>query len=221
MKSIYLEEREILEYIKSSLHDFKIEIKEIEDAKYHHNAKYEHTPLIINHGLLPISEQHKLGLINYTDKQLLLMSDSSSHVNGIEHISLSIQDLKDLSKKEWEYDSSVPYHVDLRISSSLKTYRDSTNYGNEFLHRGKINQEHIKAIDIRLLLYIEELERTSKRNESLEEIVKIVNKYNSLQEMAYNLQNSDLEIPLREVSESIPYILDINKVSESPKLILK
>lgn len=52
-------------------------------------------------------------------------------------------------------------------------------------------------------------------------ILSVLQKYNYLRDIALDLQKQQLEIPLREMSESSIFELDIEKMYNQPKLILK
>ena len=105
----------------------------------------------------------------------------------------------------------MPSHVDLTISNEIKCSRHTTNYGNEYLYGNKIGVDKIKSVDIRLLEYLES-------NTSFVE--SIINKYNSLKDIAIALKQLDLDIPLREMS-SQNITMDVDKLLETPKILIK
>lgn len=212
MKQIKLEEKYVLEYIKYMISSFKMKPIEINNAKYHHNASYSDTPLVLKHGILSVLELNRLGIKKYSPEILNLWNDLESHINGIDSISLSVVGLKDLYKDEFEYDPFSPTKVDLNISSDISTLRSSIHYGNEFLCYENIGIDKIKSIDIRLLELIE------KRKDFT--IKDVINKYNYLKDIALAIKENNLDIPFREMSND-NCALDITKVSEMPKLILK
>ena len=75
-------------------------------------------------------------------------------MNGIDNVSLSVAGLQDLYKGEEEYDSSSVDKLDIIVDSSIKAFRNSTHYGNEFLSRGDIHPKYIKSIDVRIEEYL-------------------------------------------------------------------
>lgn len=213
MNEKYIEEKHSLEYIKELIRSFKIKNIEVNNAKFHHNRSYKSALAILKHGILPVRESNRLGITNYTDEQLRLLADTESHVNGIDSISLSIAGLTDLYKKESEYDPFTHRSVDFLISSDIKACRTTTHYGNEYLHEGIIAPDKIKSVDIRLFKAID-LAKTP------EKIKTIIENYNRLRDIALALKNESLNIPFREMTyENLT--MDIEKVIEAPKIILK
>lgn len=211
MDKILLEEKYVLEYIRDMLNTFKMSSKEVMNARYHHNASYENTISILRYGILSNINTNKLGLTNYSDEDLKIMNDITSHVNGNDSISLSVVGLKDLYPGEDEFNPYSPNYVDLIISNDIEAKRDSTRYGNEFLVKDKICTEKIKSIDIRLLNLMEE------KNYNIKEIIK---KYNYLKDIALIIKVLNLDILLREMSNN-NLKLNIDNVSKTPKILLK
>lgn len=207
------EEKDVLKYIEYMLNCFKTQNIEIDNAKYHHNTSYKTTPLVLKNGILSISDLNKLGIKKYSKKILNTMSDTSSHVNGIDAISLSVVGLKDLYRDEFEYDPFNPNQVDLLISSDISAHRDSTHYGNEYLSYSSIPNNKIKSVDVRII----ELIKSAK---CIQDIQNIIEKYNNLTNIALTLKDLNLNIPLRDMSKE-NLTMDIDKVSMAPKLILK
>ena len=119
MGEILLQEKVVLEYIKDMIINFKIKNINVNNAKFHHNTRYKSAPLILKHGILPIIETNRLGITNYTKKQLEIFNDTESHINGIEQVSLSIPNLKDLYVEEREYNPFSPYSIDFLVSSDI------------------------------------------------------------------------------------------------------
>ena len=52
-------------------------------------------------------------------------------------------------------------------------------------------------------------------------ILSVLQKYNYLRKIAIEMQKQSLNIPLREMSETGIFELDIDKLSTQPKLVLK
>mgnify|MGYP006934542032 FL=1 len=184
--------------------------------RYHHNSSYTAAPSIIKNGILSISDLHKRGIVKISDKVLKLSEDIESHINGSEQISLSVVGLDDLYKNEEEYDPFKTDSVDFIVSNDVKAARSSTHYGNEFLVYSPIDNDKIKSVDVRLFEYLDELERLN--GSSVKDMISL---YESLREIAISLRDSKLNIPLREMSNGNNNSLDIEKISEMPKLILK
>ena len=213
IKTILLEEKYILEYIRDMLITFKTKPVEVNNAKYHHNSDYSKASIILKHGILTISELNRLGIKQYSPEKLKIMSDTDSHINGIDSISLSVTGLTDLYRDEFEYDPFDSSKIDFRISNDIRTRRDSTHYGNEYLHQGSIPNDKIKSVDIRLLKLL-------KENQSIANIKFIIDKYNCLRDIALTIKENKLDIPFRDMSKE-NLTMDIEELSQTAKLILK
>lgn len=210
---ISIEDKDILKYIKDMISSFKIKNVDVNNAKFHHNTSYEATTLILKHGILSLVERNKLGITKYSEEFFEKMSDTDSHVNDIDNISLSVMGLTDLDPKKMLYNPDDPSDIDLIISSDITARRLSYHYDNEFLCFGSIPNDKIKSVDIRLIKLIEK----SKNNDSINDIIE---KYNLLRNIALTINELNLDIPIREMSNNI-LTLDIEKLSKTPKLILK
>ena len=98
MEKVHIEEKYIPEYVGDMLSSLKCGTEQVSNtnAKFHHNTDYEQVPSVIKYGILSLQELNKLGLKNYSEKLLKLMSNIDSHVNGDTGISLSVTGLEDL-----------------------------------------------------------------------------------------------------------------------------
>lgn len=216
MDKMIIREKYALEYIKDTLSTYSYALKNVDGAKYHHNAAYKDAPLIIRHGILSMEEINKLGIRSYSEEDLTLMDDRESHVNGRNGVSLSIVGLTDLYRGEEEYNPFMDSVVDFLIDNNIKAFRNSIHYGNEFVSENKITSDKIKSADIRLIKHIESL---SKRNDI--DIIDIVNKYNNLILMSKEIISGNKNIQIREMSDNFNRTIDTLKISEEPRLILK
>ena len=159
------------------------------------------------------------GIKNYTDELLQKMGDIESHINGNDAVSLSVVGLQDLYPNEYEYDPFNPSQVDFLVSSEIQAGRLSIHYGNEFLSYKSIGVDKLKSVDIRLLELIELVEQGySSSNFSIQSAIQ---KYNYLKNIALTMKNSQLDIPLREMSYQDNSLMDVDKLSTTPKLVLK
>ena len=217
MNKILLEEKYILEYIRDSINDFKIRSVEINNAKYHHNTSYSFAPLILKHGILSQSELNRLGIKKYSSEVLKLLSDTDSHVNGIDDVSLSVVGLTDLYRDEMEYNPYDPSSVDFTISNDIQARRSTIHYGNEFLCHKNIDNDKLKSVDVRILKLIELTLINKKDSQSIKNII---DKYNCLKNIALAIKQYKLDIPFREMSQD-NLTMDVDKVSKAPQLILK
>ena len=216
MNEKIIREKYALEYIKDILSTYSYALKNVDDAKYHHNAPYKDARFIIKYGILSMEEINKLGIKSYSEEDLNLMDDIESHVNGKDGVSLSIVGLTDLYKDEEEYNPFMPNVVDFLIDNNIKAFRNTIHYGNEFVSEGKITSDKIKSADIRLIKYIQDLLKKGRGN-----IEDAVNKYNNLILMSKEIINSNKDIQIREMSEGFNKTIDTLKISEEPRLILK
>lgn len=219
MNTITLEEKYILEYIKDILNETKLGTTSVNNAIYHHNTNYCDAASICKYGILSIEDQKKLGIKNYSEDFLKTMDDIESHINGNNGISLAVMGLKDLYPDENEYNPYKPGLVDFIISKEIKTYRIPLHYGNEFLSYQSISNDKIRAVDIRLLLLIEIIEKRNYLNNF--SITSTIEKYNHLKNIALTIKQLNLNIPLREMSYQDNTLLDIDKLSTAKTLILK
>ena len=217
MDNIALSETDVLEYVCDILSDIKYNGSDVFNAKYHHNTDYKDASLICKYGILTLDDLNHQGIRNDSNEFLKIMSDTESHVNGKNAVSLSVVGLKDLYPKEDEYNPFSPNLVDFLITSDLSTSRSSINYGNEFLIFHSIKKEELRSIDIRLLKLIQ----IKKLYTNYSTILSVLKKYNYLRKIAIEMQKQRLCIPLREMSETGIFELDIDKLSSQPKLVLK
>lgn len=217
MESIILEEKNVFEYIYDNISGIRLCGKEVENARYHHNTTYNDAVSICRYGILTLLDLNKYGIRTVSEDFLKLMSDIESHVNGNNCVSLSVVGLDDIYPNEDEYNPFIPSHVDFLVTSDIKAGRSSIHYGNEFLSHSSIKKEELRAIDIRLLKLME-LQDIYRNESSAESILK---KYNHLKNIALEIKKQNLDIPLREMSENSIFELDLNKLVNQPKLVLK
>lgn len=214
MKNILLEEKEVLDYIKEMLNSFKMNKTDIEEDLFHHNTKYQYGISVLKNGILSLNDLNRLGINDYSNELLELMSDSESHVNGTNGISLSKVGLTDLYRDEDEYNPFSNTMLDILIDKNIKAPRNTIHYGNEFICENIIELDKFKSIDIRLLKYIENTESIN----SLQDIKEIMNDYNDLIVISSLMKN--MKLPLREMSNEA-FDIDINKLSNTEKIIIK
>lgn len=217
METILLEEENVLEYIYDSICKVKNDGEEVKNAKYHHNTAYKDAVSICKYGILTLIDMNLKGIREDTKEFLKIMGDIDSHVNGNNCVSLSVVGLTDIYPNEDEYNPFSPNLVDFLVSSDIQASRSSTHYGNEFLSFGSIMRDKIKSVDIRLLNLL--CQSKSYMNDSSTQA--IIKKYNYLREIALELKRQQLELPLREMSESNIFEINIDKLADQPKLLLK
>ena len=147
-------------------------------------------------------------------EQLKIMDDTSSHINGINGVSLAVVGLKDLYRDEFEYDPFDDSKLDIIVDTSLHARRTSTNYGNEYIADGNIDVSYIRAIDIRL----EECINKVLNTEDEKIIIEMVERFNYLIEIASSLINSN--ILLREASFEQYKVLDKENIAKLNKITI-
>ena len=211
-----IREKYALEYIRDILSTYSYALKNVDNAKYHHNAPYKDAPLIIKYGVLSMENINKFGIRSYSEDDLILMDDRESHVNGRNGVSLSIVGLTDLYAGEEEYDPFTTEMIDFLIDNNIRAFRSTIHYGNEFVSEGKITSDKIKSADIRLIKYIQDLLKKGRGN-----IEDAVNKYNNLILMSKEIVSSNKDIQIREMSDGFNKTIDTLKISEERRLILK
>ncbi|CDD28003.1 unknown [Clostridium sp. CAG:433] len=216
MNEKIIREKYALEYIRDILSTYSYALKNVDNAKYHHNAPYKDAPLIIKYGVLSMENINKFGIRSYSEDDLILMDDRESHVNGRNGVSLSIVGLTDLYAGEEEYDPFTTEVIDFLIDNNIRAFRSTIHYGNEFVSEGKITSDKIKSADIRLIKYIQDLLKKGRGN-----IEDAVNKYNNLILMSKEIVSSNKDIQIREMSDGFNKTIDTLKISEERRLILK
>lgn len=217
MTKVILSENEVLEYVEDNIINSRFTGKVTENAKYHHNTDYKDAASICRHGILTFEDLNKYGVRNDSNNILDIMSDTESHVNGNNSVSLSIVGLNDLYPDEYEYDPFSPNLVDFLVTSDLRASRISIHYGNEFLSYRSINKSELASLDIRLLQYI----KLRKKHLKYTSIKSVLQKYNHLIDISREIGKQNLNIPLREMSEDTIFEIDSMKMANQSKLILK
>lgn len=220
MSDIKLDRCDVVDYVKNTLNNSKTNFDEVTDAKYHHNTKYCDASSVIRLGILTMSELNKLKLRHDSPESLKVMNDTLSQVNGLDGVSLAVTGLDDLYPDEDEFDPFLSDAVDFRIADTLspRPGRDSTKYGNEFIYRGIIKPEEFRAIDIRILEYIEQL-GNNVSNMGSRSIEELKNNYNNLLDMLKVLKDANLDVPVRETFGG--FSIDKEKMSECPRIVIK
>lgn len=188
-----MSKEELYEYVRDSFNKISIDPIDINSNDYwHHNTTYQNTPLVMQYGILSLKQLNAMKLKNLTEKEMIIMDDTSSHINGINGVSLS-KKVYDLSPKEAEYDPQSMESVDIMIDSSVVAMRDSTNYGNEYICYNPISPKTFKTIDIRLL----KLLTSTYCHVSTKEMIQ---RYNFLRDIAIEIKRLRLPISLRDMS---------------------
>lgn len=217
MDTVLLEEKNISEYVYDTIYKVMTNGDEIHNAKFHHNTAYKDVVSICKYGILTLNDLNFKGIRKDSDEFLEVMDDNESHVNGNNCVSLAIVGLTDIYPNEDEYNPFSPNLVDFLISSDIKASRSAIHYGNEFLSHSSISVENIKSIDIRLLKLLGQVQsHTSDCS-----LKTVLQNYNYLREIALFLKRQQLVLPIREMSESSIFELNVIELANKPKLLLK
>ena len=214
MKKIYVQKENVLNYILELLNIYKGETIKLENARYHHNTDYKDGKNVVENGILTLQSLSDKGLMELSKEQLKIMDDTSSHINGINGVSLAVVGLKDLYRDEFEYDPFDDSKLDIIVDTSLHARRTSTNYGNEYIADGDIDISYIRAIDIRLEECINKVLNTDDERV----IIEIVEKFNYLIDISSSLIN--LNILLREASFEQYKVLDKENIAKLNKITI-
>lgn len=213
---LFLEEKEILEFIKDIIQSIALRKLEVKDGMYHHNTSYHTASSIIRNGILSLQQMHNLKVQNISSNFLDIADDTSSHINGKDGISLSKVGLTDLYRDEFEYCPFNPRYVDFQVDD-IVAYRNSQHYGNEFITMNSIMQDKFRTIDIRILEFI----KTVQDNKNTTMLRDLIDKMNSLREIAIAIKEANLFVPLRETSFNRNIELNVLELSKSKVLCLK
>ena len=216
MSKIILEEKYIFEYIRDMINDSQNKTTSIRDSRYHHTTRYEDASSICRNGILNAIDLKNKKIKDYSDEMIKIMGDIESHVNGEDGVSLAVMGLDDLYSNEEEYNAFAPYDVDFLVSSDIKVGRSSLHFGNEFIHRGSIDKSNLSAVDIRILELMKLYE-----NGRIKKIEEIINRFNCIGDISTSMIESNLDIPLREMSYDKDLSLDIDRLSSIPKVYKK
>ena len=214
VKKIYVQKENVLNYILELLNIYKGETIKLENARYHHNTDYKDGKNVVENGILTLQSLSDKGLMELSKEQLKIMDDTSSHINGINGVSLAVVGLKDLYRDEFEYDPFDDSKLDIIVDTSLHARRTSTNYGNEYIADGNIDVSYIRAIDIRL----EECINKVLNTEDEKTIIEMAERFNYLIEIASSLINSN--ILLREASFEQYKVLDKENIAKLNKITI-
>lgn len=220
MSKIILEEKQIKEYVSDSINDAVIGKIHIATDLYHHNTSYQLAPSVIKYGILSIEGIHKKGIKTYSEDVMNIMGDVDSHVNGKNGVSLAVAGLTDLYPNEEEYNPFRVDMVDFLITKKIKTYRMTIHYGNEYVTTD-IEPDKLLSLDIRLLNFVENLEQKTDVSYGNNNITNLIQKYNYLLETAKMIKQTNLNIPIREMTNDDNLSLDVDKLANYPKILIK
>lgn len=221
MQEIILSSEHVLDYVEGNIEDCLNGKAVVEDDKFHHNTKYKDAISVLENGILSPSELNKMGVEGFDDEVIKTMDDLDSHANGSESISLAVVGLEDLNPDEFEYDPFSEKQVDILITSDIVARRVTTNYCNEFLSDKSIDVDKFRAIDTRLLSFIQTIREKTGEEAFDGSIRELLDNYNKLRDMAHKIKKIKLDVPLREMSGNEGLEIDIDKISSMPKVKIK
>lgn len=221
MQRIILESEHILDYVEDNITSCLTGKLVVCDDKFHHNTKYKDVLSVIENGILPLSELNRLGIEEFDNDTIRAMDDIESHANGSESISLAVVGLDDLNPDEFEYDPFSEKQVDILITSEIVARRVTTNYGNEFLSDKSIDVDKFRAIDTRLLAFVQTIRERKDVELIYDSVRELLHNYNRLRDIAYLLKKKKLDVPLREMSGNEELAIDVDKIASMPKVKIK
>ena len=216
-KEILLNKNDISKYVIDTLESLKCGHFYVSEDCFHHNTPYKLVPSILINGLHSIQRQNELGISNYSKKDLELLADVDSHINGINGISLSKINLTDLRRQDFTYDPKEDKSVDIIIDDSINVRRSTRHYGNEFISESSIMPNKFNALDIRLMALV----TNTQSIDHLKELERIIIAINSLKGIAKTLEEQKLTIPIREMSLEDNSLLDTTKIMDLPIIRVK
>ena len=221
MQEIILNSEHVLDYVEENIEECLGDKAVVEDDKFHHNIKYKDAISVIENGILSPSELNKMGVEGFDDEVIKTMDDLDSHANGSESISLAVVGLDDLNPDEFEYNPFSEKQVDILITSDIVARRVTTNYGNEFLSDKSIDVEKFRAIDTRLLSFVQTIREKTSEDAFDGSVRELIDNYNKLRDMAHLIKKIQLDVPLREMSGNEGLEIDVDKISNMPKVKIK
>jgi len=221
MQEIILNSEHVLDYVEGNIEECLGDKAVVEDDKFHHNTKYKDAISVIENGILSPSELNKMGVEGFDDEVIKTMDDLDSHANGSESISLAVVGLDDLNPDEFEYDPFSEKQVDILITSDIVARRVTTNYGNEFLSDKSIDVDKFRAIDTRLLSFVQTIREKTGEEAFDSSVRELLDSYNKLRDMAHLIKKIQLDVPLREMSGNDGLEIDVDKISNMPKVKIK
>lgn len=209
--------KEFEEFLKDVLLSCEIKSVIVNNASFHHNTSFSEAPGIIRHGILTARQRATLMGYNLTEHQIINYYDDDNYVSGLDCVSLSTPnfDYHELYKKPFIYDNRSCTRVDVVIDNSVKAYRNNNNCVNEYLVDGGIPPSLFRAIDIRILNCFNDSAFSNPNITEEEKMKQILSYYDSLKEIAKAVIESELNVPLREMS-SKNITLDPHKVIKLP-----
>lgn len=212
MGEILLSKNEVEYFIKENILEYSLTDENDIDACYHHNSRYIDILSILKYGILSLKKMNELGIRHLSDEQLVLFDDITSHINGVNGISLSVRNMKDLYKNEEEYMSDSEELVDFTIDSNIKAVRNSSRYGNEYISYDDISVDSIRTLDFRI---INLLNNSKIKDDKFYK--KIAFNYNRILEAAKIIKLQQNNIAIRETSNNTKK-LEIDKIVELPRI---
>lgn len=208
------------EVIKENIYKCGTISKPVIDTKFHHETKIENVSKALKYGLLSKRRLAQLEGRNLTEKEIYLFSDES-YVNGADNISLSSMELdfSENTKNQFCYNPYKPISADIIVSKEVKAIRNTQNYFNEFLVKNEISPNFFNAVDFRILSILDFDFYNEEQNLKENKIKLMLKYYSYLRTIALTLKETNLDIPLREVSDEV-ITLAPEKVMRLPYIYL-
>lgn len=216
--------------IKDNIYSCVISPRNITDVKFHHNISIREVPNILKYGLL--SKKLKTSILEnreLTEYEKNIYSDEF-YVNGENYISLSSveENFCDMYKGEFIWDPYTKLSADIIINSDVKSYRNTTNYFNEYLVLDKVSTHMFNSIDVKIFKIFNSKFFSLEKDTEEYKIKLLIEYYEYLKYIAIAMKKNNINIPLREISSVTnkdeydkALNLDYEKVIELPKIKIK
>lgn len=225
LKVMNVNRNNVFTVVKQNIYNCVTEPVILTDTKFHHQFSINKTDCVLEHGLLSYRDYvHIVEGRELTQEEIYKFGDDY-HVNGLGCISLSTMDFNkdDMYPDELLWGTYEGISPDIIVSKKVRACHDTTNYYNEYIVSDSIPVDMFNSIDVRLL-------RLGDPNVRVrgDKVDYMLNYYEALRKIAIVLKEKKLNIPLRETSkvynlgeDDKALSLDVNKVIEMPKLVLK
>lgn len=216
--------------IKDNIYCCITEPVDFQNRIFHHNEKIDVIPNILQYGLL--CNELRIKLLekrDLTEKEKDMYLDEC-YVNGKSYVSLSSmdEDFSQMYRDEMYWDPYDTIESDIVISGEIEALRKTTNYFNEYLVYNKVPVEMFNSIDVKLLRINDYVFFDKNLNNKENRANLMLEHYEYLRQIAFIIKQNNLNIALREISyvknekeKDKALTLDVDKVIELPKLILK
>lgn len=224
LEKILIEDiKKLFYFIKNNINNCStMKNYELKNYYFHHNKEISNITEVLKYGILSINEECKKKGIKLTKFEKWVFEDEF-HVNGTDFVSIAATDI-DYDKmfpKRLSYNPYLIEKADILLCDSIRKIAMSNqkNYSNEFLVKNVIPVTYFKRIEFR---FLSNINKVTNENQSIDknQLVKLINYYNYLIDIANLINLYDLEIELIEASFD-KLLLDKTTLSKLNKILVK